>query len=115
MAAHHRKNMVNALQRLMDAVIEYQRFEPLLIQEKQSMLEVHAVLTECKQRIREIVSRVAGYPKPDIPVTRKIQPKFSWVEHDESVQRRRVVDPEVALKKKLEDLERQLELLDKEE
>ena len=63
----HRKNMMNAFQRLLDTCFEYEKFAPLKVEDRQTMLDVHAVLTECKKRVTNLVMQVADYPQPDIP------------------------------------------------
>ena len=121
MADHHRKNMLQAFTRALDTLYEYIKFEPLNDEEVATATEIRMVLDECDRRIKDLAFTVAKRPRPSIQKTNRVMTKWSWEQQDNKVYRKReqkkraiAADPIAKAKANIEELERQLRLLDDE-
>lgn len=121
MADHHRKNMLSAFPKLLDAMYEYIKFEPLSDEEVETATEIRMVVDECDRRMKDLAFTVAKRPRPSIEKTNRAMTKWSWEQQDNLVMRKReqrkaavAADPIAKAKATVEELERQLRLLDDE-
>ena len=118
MPKHIRENFVNAYQSLLDAGFEFMNMEPLTKAEKADVNRMRiAVMLEfgnAKKMVRDLEKRLdeIGTAIPKVPLP---GPVFTWLEHDRQAKLNYKVAKKglsaEALKRKLAELERELEAL----